>query len=99
MISEYTVKNYPLKYNNKALRMIEKSLDMPITKLGEALQTEVSIGMLTEIFRVGLLHWRPEITLDEAGEIMDEIGITKAAEAVGKAFEMAFSDENKGKNP
>lgn len=103
MISEYEIKCgdkiYSLKYNNKALRTLEVSLDMPIAKIGEVLQNEISIGLLTEIFRVGLLHWNPDITLDEAGEIIDEVGITTAADAVGKAFVLAFgTEEEKPKN-
>ena len=103
MIAEYEIKSgdkvYALKFNNKALRTLETTLDMPITKIGEVLQDQISIEMLTEIFRAGLIHWKPDITIDEAGEIIDEIGITTAADAVGKAFALAFgTEEEKPKN-
>lgn len=103
MIAEYEIKvgdkAYSLKYNNKALRTLERTLDMSLVKLGEMMQENMSIGTLTEIFRVGLLHKNPEITVDEAGEIIDEIGLTEAADAVGKALELAFGEsEGEGKN-
>ena len=96
MIAQYDLKvgdkTYPLKYNNKALRILEKSLGVPIQKIGKKLQNdEMGINELTEILRVGLVHWKPDITIDEADDIIDEVGLAKASEAIGKAFELAFA--------
>ncbi|WP_434642765.1 GTA-gp10 family protein [Thermoanaerobacterium thermosaccharolyticum] len=96
MIAQYDLKVgdkiYPLKYNNKALRTLEKQLGMPITKIGRKMQEEeFGVNELTEILRVGLIHWKPDVTIDEADEIIDEVGLQKASEAIGKAFELAFA--------
>lgn len=96
MIAQYDLKVgdkiYPLKYNNKALRTLEKQLGMPITKIGRKMQgEEFGVNELTEILRVGLIHWNPDVTIDKADEIIDEVGLQKASEAIGKAFELAFA--------
>jgi len=98
MIAQYDLKVgdkiYPLKYNNKALRTLEKQLGMPITKIGRKMQEEeFGVNELTEILRIGLIHWKPEITIDEADEIIDAVGLSKASEAIGKAFELAFAPQ------
>lgn len=101
VIAEYNIKvgdkTYPLKYNNKALRKLEESLEIPIAKIGAMMQNDMSIGMLTEIFRVGLSHWKDDITIDEVDEIIDEIGIVKAADAIGAALDLAFKTDSEKK--
>jgi len=97
MIAQYDVKVgdkvYSLKYNNKALRMLEKTFEMSISKLGEKMQGDVGINELTEIFRIGLLHQMPDVTIEQTDEIIDEIGLPKASEAIAKAFELAFGGQ------
>lgn len=61
------------------------------------MQNDMSIGMLTEIFRVGLLHWKDDITIDEVDEIIDEIGIVKAVDAIGAALDLAFKTDSEKK--
>jgi len=103
MIAQYDVKVgdkvYSLKYNNKALRMLEKTFEMSISKLGEKMQGDVGINELTEIFRIGLLHQMPDvtITLEQTDEIIDEIGLQKVSEAIAKAFELAFGPQEEVK--
>lgn len=101
MIAQYDIKVgdkvYSLKYNNKALRMLEKTFEMPISKLGEKMQGDVGINELTEMFRIGLLHQIPDLTLEQTDEIIDEIGLQKASEAIAKAFELAFGPQEEVK--
>lgn len=101
MIAQYDIqvgeKTYTLKFNNRALRMLEQEFGMSIMKLGEKMQGDVGINELTRIFRIGLLHQIPDLTIEQTDEIIDEIGIMKASEAVAKAFELAFgTNEDKG---
>jgi len=100
MIAQYDIKAgdkvYTLKYNNRALRILEQEFGMSIMKLGEKMQGDVGINELTQIFRIGLLHQFPDLTLEQTDEIIDEIGIMKASEAVAKAFEIAFGTQEKG---
>ncbi len=97
MIAQYDIrvgdKVYSLKYNNKALRMLEKSFNASIRTLGEKMQGEAGINDLTEIFRIGLLHQMPDLTIEQTDEIIDEIGLQKASEAIAKAFELAFGGQ------
>ncbi len=101
MIAQYDVKVgdkvYSLKYNNKALRMLEKTFEMSISKLGEKMQGDIGINDLTEMFRIGLLHQIPNLTLEQTDEIIDEIGLQKASEAIAKAFELAFGPQKEVK--
>ena len=97
MIAQYDIKVgdkiYSLKYNNKALRMLEKVFEMPISKLGEKMQGDIGINELTEVFRIGLLHQIPNLAIEQTDEIIDEIGLQKASEAIAKAFELAFGGQ------
>ncbi|HGU6173208.1 TPA: hypothetical protein ACNABL_004781 [Escherichia coli] len=97
MIAQYDIrvgdKVYSLKYNNKALRTLEKTFGMPISKLGEKMQGDIGINELTEMFRIGLLHQIPNLTIEQTDEIIDEIGLQKASEAIAKAFELAFGTQ------
>jgi len=101
MIAQYDVKVgdkvYSLKYNNKALRMLEKTFEMSISKLGEKMQGDIGINDLTEMFRIGLLHQIPNLTLEQTDEIIDEIGLQKVSEAIAKAFELAFGPQKEVK--
>jgi len=101
MIAQYDVKVgdkvYSLKYNNKALRMLEKTFEMSISKLGEKMQGDIGINDLTEMFRIGLLHQIPNLTLEQTDEIIDEIGLQKVSEAIAKAFELAFGPQEEVK--
>ncbi len=101
MIAQYDIKVgdkiYSLKYNNKALRMLEKTFEMSISKLGEKMQGDIGINDLTEMFRIGLLHQIPNLTLEQTDEIIDEIGLQKASEAIAKAFELAFGPQKEVK--
>ncbi|WP_434565159.1 hypothetical protein PQ689_03340 [Thermoanaerobacterium thermosaccharolyticum] len=94
MITQYDIKIgdkvYSLKYNNKALRMLEKVFEMPISKIGEKMQGDIGINDLTEVFRIGLLHQVPNLDIEQTDEIIDEMGLQKASEAIAKAFELAF---------
>jgi len=98
MIAQYDIrvgdKVYSLKYNNKALRMLEKSFNASIRTLGEKMQGEAGINDLTEIFRIGLLHQMPDLTIEQTDEIIDEIGLQKVSEAIAKAFELAFGPQD-----
>ena len=101
MIAQYDIKVgdkiYSLKYNNKALRMLEKTFEMSISKLGEKMQGDIGINDLTEMFRIGLLHQIPNLTLEQTDEIIDEIGLQKVSEAIAKAFELAFGPQEEVK--
>ena len=101
MIAQYDIKVgdkiYSLKYNNKALRMLEKTFEMSISKLGKKMQGDIGINDLTEMFRIGLLHQIPNLTLEQTDEIIDEIGLQKVSEAIAKAFELAFGPQEEVK--
>lgn len=85
-----------LKYDVNALCELEEELDIGIQEFGEmfAGKRKVRLKHVRAAFWAGLRHHRPEITVNEAGELIMEIGgMVPALELIGKAFELAFPDK------
>jgi hypothetical protein len=83
---------YTLVYSLNTLCEIED-------KLGGAVSDIASLGAsgrrwntLRTVFWAALQDYHPEITLQQAGRMVSAMGLTKADEAVGKAFALAFPE-------
>lgn len=82
-----------LRYDVNAMCRIEDELAMPIAQILESLNGNgVSIKTIRTIFACGLV---PAHGVDDAGAVMDEIGIADASEYIGKAFQLAFPEGKK----
>lgn len=86
-------KTYVLRYTTNALVRLEDELGKPATVLGD------SFREARALFWAGLLHAHPEITVEQAGEIMDEVGLTEAVQKAGEALRLAFPNAVKQVNP
>lgn len=79
-------KTYVLRYTTNALVQLEDMLGKPVTKMGG----DISMKEARAMVWAGLLHAHPDLTPEQAGDIMDAAGLSEAARAVGEALRLAF---------
>ena len=84
-------KDRALRFTTNALCLLEDKLDLSAMQIGNELQFGVSIVTLRGMFWAGLGD--DEMTLAQAGEIIDAVGIKRAREIATEAFAAAFPDE------
>ncbi|MZR14224.1 hypothetical protein GQE99_14470 [Maritimibacter sp. DP07] len=78
-----------LRFSINAICRIEESTGKPIAELA-------NIGANAKLQDIRAMFWgalEPQVTVEEAGEIMDELGLNRSAELIGEAFEKAFPEE------
>ena len=80
-------KTYVLRYTTNALVKLEDVLGKPVSKMGGE---EISMKEARAMVWAGLLHAYPDLTPEQAGDIIDAAGLTQAARAVGEALRLAF---------
>lgn len=78
-----------LRYDTNALAELEDVMGKPITQLTE---TTVGVKALRAMLWAGLLHESPDLTIREAGELMDYADMKTIAEKVTEAIGLAFGD-------
>lgn len=87
-----------LRFGINALCRIEDRLGYSVLQLGQKMQGGLDMRTLRTVFACGL---DTSLTDDDAGEIMDAIGVQRAGELVGEAFQAAFpsggGDEKPGR--
>jgi hypothetical protein len=87
---EVSGKHFTLRYGNNALAELEGLLLMPITQIGERFtQGAMGVREMRAIFWAGLMM-QHELSLVDAGHLMDELGLPRVAELVAQAFAAAF---------
>lgn len=84
--------SYTLRYNINAMCTLEAALGMSVMEVMAVLgdTSKLSISMFRTMFWVGLRDKHPEMTEDQAGIVMDAVGLQEAGTYVAKAFELAF---------
>lgn len=81
--------SFVLTFDFNALCEMEDALDMGVADLQDAMQSP-RMKMVRTIFRIGLARHHPTVTDQQAGEIIGEVGIQRAADMIGQAFAAAF---------
>lgn len=81
-----------LRYGTNALCRIETATGQGITEAAKRLQGDVSLSDLRLFWWAGL----GDVTMDQAGDLMDEVGFDRAGELIGKAFTLAFPEAQGG---
>lgn len=84
-----------LRYTTNALAELEDALGKPVTQLN---QEETGIKTIRAMLWAGLLHETPDLTINEAGELMNHTDLTTISEKVTEAITLAFGGENSKKN-
>jgi hypothetical protein len=78
-----------LRFDTNALAELEDAMGKPITQLTDA---NVGIKALRAMLWAGLLHESPDLTIKEAGQLMDYADMKEVAEKVTEAISLAFGD-------
>lgn len=77
-----------LKFNMKALALIEKKLNI---KIGQIEQSGIGINEIAVILWAGLQHEDASLTIEKVMDLVDEhSSLDEAAEKIGKAFDESF---------
>jgi len=85
------------RFGNNALAELEGMLGLSLPQLGKRLAAgEAGFRELRALVWAGLLHEQPDITLRQAGEVMDAAGLEAAVDAAVRAFTAAFPPGEKG---
>lgn len=82
-----------LKFNMNALTELEDVLGIPITGLSSQ---KVGMKELRAMLWAGLLHEEPELTLREAGDLMEVENLNEISTKITEAMTLAFP-QNEGK--
>jgi hypothetical protein len=87
-------RSHTLRLSTNAICRAETEADMAIGEIAAALLR----GPRSRIGYLRLLVWAGigGITKDEAGDIIDDIGIAAAGELVGRALKQAFPEAGEG---
>ena len=92
---------YTLRFSMNVLCSLEEELGRPLTDFVlEWGQGKVSISVVRQMIRAALVPNHPDISLEKAGDLMDEAGMATVLDALTKALNRsAISDEfNKGES-
>jgi hypothetical protein len=85
-------REFVLRYTTNALCRLEEESGESVMQLANDLGGgAISVAKVRLMFWAGLV---PTVDVADAGDIMDDIGMARAAELVGKAFEAAFPSED-----
>lgn len=63
-----------------------------VLEIIQGLETKPSLKVIRSIFFVALKQAHPDISISDAGNIIGDVGIEKAAEALGEAVAQAFPE-------
>jgi hypothetical protein len=89
-------KQRKIRFTFNAFCELEEVMDRPLTEL----QNGFKMKDLRALVWAGLLHEEPDLTLEDAGAMIDEAeSIEEVAQVVGKALEAAFGSKKKDAEP
>lgn len=89
-------KEWLLRYSTNALCTLEDDLDISTGELVEKMQQPSGVRMSTlrAVFWAGLQDHHPEVTKEQAGDLMTEIGFANVGPLIGEAFTRTFPQED-----
>lgn len=85
-------KTYTLQFTVNAICELEARLGLGIAKIAKTMSepAEVSLTFARALAWAALRSHHPNLTLDQAGDIVQEVGMTETIDQVGLAFMAAF---------
>jgi hypothetical protein len=94
MDGKFVVGGYNLTFNVNTFCGLEEAFDVAdvnaVLEIINSLQARPSLRTIRTIFHVAMQQFHPETTAKEAGDLISEVGISEAADAIGKGLIMAF---------
>jgi len=94
-------KTYTLHYSTNALCELESLAGESVMRIAAQMADSdgVRLGMVRNLIWAGLRDHHPEVTVEDAGRIMDALGLDKAGSLVAEAFILAFPQATKAGGP
>jgi len=84
-------KTYKMHFSTNAICALEEALDQDIGTLLDTMDGESpSMRVMRALFQAGLSDNHPQVTVYDAGAIIDEITLAKAGELISSAVEKSF---------
>lgn len=92
--------SYTLRLGMNAIVEIESSLDIGIAQVTELFAGEgLKVGNMRLVLWAALREHHPDLTIEDAGEIMGHIGLAETIAKLGAALEAAFPNAKEDKKP
>ncbi len=104
LVFEAGGKSYTLRFGAWAIAELEAALDRSMMSIAREVENPEELRAHTMIAAIwaGLQQHHPDIDRRQAAMIMDKIGFAESGDLLGKAFELAFPDQEgdaSGENP
>jgi hypothetical protein len=87
---------YTLKFSTNAICELEDHLDKGLNTIVANMERLTTVRAL---LWAGMRAHHPDVTLKQAGEMIDRVGMAPATEAIGKALTAAFPPATEGEAP
>lgn len=87
---------FVLRMNTNAICRLEQALSDGIVQIERRLRINPSLQDLRALLFAGLLNRHPLVTLNDAGNLIDRIGMSAASVLLLKVFELGFPVAPKG---
>lgn len=89
---------YTLRYDANTLCEVEDAFDMGVNKIATLLQDQEKLRLshIRLVFHLGLKENHPNLSLEDAGRLISEVGMGEAAELFARAFSASFPDPQGG---
>jgi hypothetical protein len=89
---------WTLKLGTNAMCEIEDATGKTFSEVGEIMgdPARVTIRMMRTVFWGALRDHHEDVTLKQAGTIIDAIGMQEAGRLIGEAFQAAMPDQKEG---
>jgi len=86
---------FTLSFSVNALCELEDALGLPVAKIAAGMNDPENVRLKTvrALVWAALRDHHEEISLKEAGEIINDAGIPACMEKIGQAFQLAFPDQ------
>jgi len=81
------------RFDFNALCLLEDALGISITEIGKVMSGAVKLKVMRSIVWAALQHEDETLTPKDVGKLLDPADMGKVAEAIRKAFELAFRVE------
>lgn len=87
---------YTLCFSSNSVCEMEEHFGAPISEVGAMLDGSAKLSHIRAVLWFGLRRHHPELSEEDAGDVLDEIGHRAADELIGTAFQRAFPKAKKG---
>jgi hypothetical protein len=91
-------KTYRLVFSTHALCCLEDATGLSVSVLGQQM-ADPKISLLRSMMWAALRDYHEDVSIRQAGDLMDVIGIAESGEALGRAFVLAFPQEEATDKP